>query len=146
MTQRVFEQAVTIQASIAGVERCFTDLNLMHQWLNPALRCEPIGAWQTTVGSQSRFIINIPVLQPTLQSVVVERAPGLVVWQFSGFFEGRDRWQCQTVASGTQLWNRFEFTIPNPVVAIGFDWFAARLTQADMQAQLKRLQHLAEQQ
>jgi len=116
----------------------------MHQWLNPALRCEPIGDWSTAIGGRSRFVINIPFLQPTLKSVVVGRSPGLVIWEFSGFFEGCDRWECQPIPQGTYLLNRFEFTIPNPIVSWGFQMFAAKLTSADMRSQLRRLKQVAE--
>ena len=139
-----FEQSIQIKASATAVERCITDLDLMHRWLNPALRCEPIGEWSTEIGSQSRFVIQIPVLQPSLTSVVAEREPGLVVWSFEGFFRGRDRWECHPNAQGTYLLNRFEFDIPNPFVRFGFNTFAAQWTQEDMQAQLRRLKRVAE--
>jgi hypothetical protein len=96
------------------------------------------------VGSKSRFIIQLPLLQPTLHSVVVEREPGLIVWQFDGFFKGRDRWECQPSPQGTLLVNRFEFNIPNPLVRFGFSTFAAKWTQQDMQSQLRRLKRVAE--
>lgn len=139
-----FEQSIEIKASAVVVERCFTDLELMHRWLNPILACEPIGKWSTQIGSLSRFVINTPVWKPTLRSVVVEREPGLIVWQFEGFFQGRDRWECQPTDNGTYLLNRFEFEIPNPVVSWGFNVFAAKWTKQDMQAQLRRLKRVAE--
>lgn len=141
---QVFEQSIQIRASAIAVETCITDLHLMHRWLNPALRCEPVGEWSTTVGSQSRFIMQIPVLQPTLNSVVVEREPGLVVWEFKGFFRGRDRWECNPDVEGTRLVNRFTFEIPNPIIAWGFHQFAETWTKNDMQAQLRRLKRVAE--
>lgn len=144
MASQVFEQTIQIRASAIAVERCITDRALMHRWLNPALRCEPVGEWSTAVGSQSRFVIQLPLWQPTLHSVVVEREPGLIVWQFKGFFAGRDRWECNPELEGTRLVNRFEFTIPNPIVQFGFDRFAAKWTQTDMQAQLRRLKRVAE--
>ena len=120
------------------------DRDLMHRWLNPLLRCEPIGDWDTSVGSRSRFIILIPLLKPTLISVVIEREPGLIVWGFQGFFQGRDRWECQPIPSGTKLINRFEFEIANPLIEFGFNRFAATFTKADMEAQLRRLKGVAE--
>jgi hypothetical protein len=141
---QVFEQSIQINASATAVERCFTELPLMHRWLNPALRCEPIGDWSTDLGGQSRFVIQMPLLQPSLKSVVVEREPGLIVWEFQGFFQGRDRWECTPKAQGTCLLNRFEFTIPNPLVRFGFNTFAAQWTKEDMQAQLRRLKQVAE--
>ncbi|MEQ8975018.1 MAG: SRPBCC family protein [Coleofasciculus sp. C1-SOL-03] len=142
---QVFEQSIHIKASATTVERCITDLTLMHRWLNSALRCYPVGEWSTDIGSRSRFVIQIPLVQPTLNSVVVEREPGLVVWQFQGFFQGRDRWECQPTIRGTRLLNRFEFEIPNPLVSWGFDTFATSWTQQDMKAQLRRLKRVAEQ-
>lgn len=142
--RQVFEQSVEIRASATTVERCFTDLVLMHRWLNPALRCEPIGNWDTIIGSRSRFIIKIPILQPSLESIVKERSPGLIVWEFSGFFQGCDRWECQPQMQGTCLLNRFEFEIQNPLIRFGFNQFAATWTQADMKAQLQRLKQVAE--
>ncbi|MDJ0633239.1 MAG: SRPBCC family protein [Xenococcaceae cyanobacterium MO_188.B29] len=139
-----FEQSIEIKASAVVVERCFTDLELMHRWLNPILSCEPIGKWSTQIGSLSRFVIDTPVWKPTLRSVVIEREPGLIVWQFEGFFQGRDRWECQPTDNGTYLLNRFEFEIPNPVVSWGFNFFAAKWTKRDMQAQLRRLKRVAE--
>lgn len=141
---RVFEQSVQINASATVVERCITDNALMHRWLNPVLRCEPVGEWRTDVGSESRFVIQLPLLQPTLRSVVIEREPGLVVWGFEGFFKGRDRWECLPADIGTRLLNRFEFEIPNPVVNWGFNLFAVAWTQKDMKAQLRRLKRVAE--
>jgi hypothetical protein len=144
-SRQVLEQSIQINASSTSVERCFTDLELMHRWLNPVLRCEPIGTWSTEIGSLSRFKINIPLLQPTLRSFVVKREPGLIVWQFEGFFQGRDRWECQPSINGTNLLNRFEFEIPNPIVSWGFNNFAANWTKEDMKAQLRRLKKVAEQ-
>lgn len=142
---QILEQSIEINATATAVENCFTDLELMHRWLNPVLRCEPMGgSWSTDIGSKSRFVIQIPVIQPTLNSVVVERQPGLVVWEFQGFFQGCDRWECQPIPQGTLLVNRFEFKIPNPIVSWGFNNFAAKWTKEDMQAQLRRLKRVAE--
>ena len=141
---QVFEQSIPIQASAISVENCLQDLKLMHRWLNPALKCEPLGTWSTTVGSFSRFTIQIPLLQPSLRSVVVEREPGLIVWQFEGFFRGRDRWECRPIAQGTLLLNRFEFEIPNPIISWGFKIFAQSWTKKDMKAQLRRFKRVAE--
>jgi hypothetical protein len=68
----------------------------------------------------------------------------LIVWGFKGFFQGRDRWECLPEANGTRLLNRFEFEISNPLIRFGFNTFAAAWTQADMQAQLRRLKQVAE--
>jgi hypothetical protein len=143
-SRQVFQHSITIDAGIPEVDQCLTRLDLMHRWLNPALRCEPIGIWSAELNGQSRFIIQVPLWQPSLISTVVERQPGLIVWAFSGFFEGRDRWEYYPVPAGTHLINCFEFAIPNPVVKVGFNWFAARWTQKDMEAQLQRLKTLAE--
>ncbi len=142
--RQVFEQSILIRANSTLVERCFTDLDLMHQWLNPMLRCEPVDSWDSNIGGRSRFIIKIPILQPTLNTVVLEREPGLIVWGFEGFFKGCDRWECQPESEGTCLLNRFEFEIPNPIIAFGFNQFAATLTKSDMEAQLRRLKQIAE--
>ncbi|MBD0335784.1 MAG: SRPBCC family protein [Cyanobacteria bacterium Co-bin13] len=141
---QTFEQSISIQASASDVERCLTDQELMHRWLNPALRCEPIGDWDTGLGGKSRFIVQMPLWQPTLTSTVIEREPGLIVWGFEGFFKGCDRWQCTPTSTGTDLLNRFQFEVPNPIVQFGFNTFAAHWTQQDMQAQLKRLKVVAE--
>lgn len=143
-SNRVFEQSIYIRASSTAVERCVTDLDLMHQWLHPALRCIPEGKWDTQVGSRCRFVIQIPLLKPTLYSEVVEREPGVVVWGFDGFFVGRDRWECQPQIEGTLLLNRFEFEIPNSTIAWGFDTIAANWVKDDMQAQLRRFKRVAE--
>lgn len=141
----VFEQSVTIETTATIVERCFTDLTLMHRWLNPMLQCEPVGEqWSTELDSKSRFILKIPLIKPSLSCLVVTREPGLIVWQFEGFFQGRDRWQFQACNHSTLLINTFSFQIPNPVVNWGFNQFAAKLTKQDMEAQLLRIKHLAE--
>jgi Polyketide cyclase / dehydrase and lipid transport len=143
-SHQVFEQSIQVSASATAVEKCITDPVLMHRWLNPALRCEPVGEWSTEVGGKSRFVIQIPLWQPTLNSVVVERKPGLIVWEFSGFFRGRDRWECLPTEKGTSLVNRFEFQIPNAIVRYGFKTFAFDWTKQDMTAQLRRLKRVAE--
>ncbi|HIK27744.1 MAG: SRPBCC family protein [Oscillatoriaceae bacterium SKW80] len=142
--RQVFEQSIQINATAIAVERCITDNVLMHRWLNPILRCDPVGEWGTAVGDRCRFVIQIPFLQPTLESVVIERLPGLIVWEFDGFFKGCDRWECQPCGKGTLLLNRFEFEIPNPLIRFGFQRFAATWTQEDMKAQLRRLKRVAE--
>lgn len=120
----------------------------MHKWLNPSLVCEPVGDWRTTVGSEFDFRLKVPLLAPTLHSTVIEREAGLVVWGFDGFFVGQDRWEClpevKNNINGTTLLNRFEFTIPNPLVSFGFNQFAARWTKKDMEEQLQRLKQVAE--
>jgi uncharacterized protein YndB with AHSA1/START domain len=141
---QVFEHTIYIDAPVEQVDHAITDRTLMHQWLNPTLRCEPIGEWSSEIGSKTRFIIQVPFLNPTLLSTVVERRLGLVVWEFNGFFKGRDRWECFAEADGTRLINRFEFQIPNPLVAFGFKTLASSLTRKDMQAQLVRLKKVAE--
>ncbi|MDJ0507916.1 MAG: SRPBCC family protein [Crocosphaera sp.] len=143
-SSQVFEQTISINASATIVERCITDLELMHRWLNPALKCEPIREWSTEIGGRSRFMIQIPPINPTLISQVIEREPGLIVWQFNGFFKGCDRWECKPTQQGTQLINRFQFDIPNPLVSWGFNQFAASWTKKDMKAQLRRLKRVAE--
>lgn len=143
-TRHVIEHSISISASAGRVEQCLTRRDLMHRWLNPALRCDPIGNWSTDLGAKSRFVIQVPLWQPALVSTVVERQPGLIVWAFEGFFEGCDRWECAPEPAGTRLLNRFEFEIPNPVVQAGFNWFAASWTQRDMAAQLRRLKQVAE--
>ncbi|AMW26762.1 SRPBCC family protein [Arthrospira platensis] len=145
-SRQVFEQSIHIKAIATTVERCITDRHLMRRWLNPALRCDPVGDWNTDVGGRSRFIIQIPLIQPTLESIVREREPGLIVWGFDGFFQGCDRWECQPQSQGTYLLNRFEFEINNPLIAFGFNRFAAPWTKADMEAQLRRLKRVAEEQ
>lgn len=140
----VFEQSIQIYSSAIAVERCLTDLELMHRWLNPGLRCEAVGQWNTELGGRCRFIVQIPGLKPTLRCSVVEREPGTIVWGFEGFFRGRDRWECQPNEQGTRLLNRFEFQIPNPLVSWGFQLFASQWTQEDMEAQLRRLKRVAE--
>jgi hypothetical protein len=89
-------------------------------------------------------MIRVPFVNPTLYSQVIARQVGLVVWQFEGFFQGCDRWQCQPEAQGTRLTNSFEFRIDNPLVALGFQVFAAQLTRQDMHSQLQRLKKVAE--
>ncbi len=148
LQDNIYEQSVFIRATATRVERCFTEQKLMHQWLNPALVCEPVGEWRTAVGSEFNFKLKVPLLAPTLPSTVIEREPGLIVWEFDGFFRGRDRWECQPETqsgiTGTTLLNRFEFTIPNPLVSFGFKQFAASWTQKDMESQLQRLKQVAE--
>lgn len=143
--QQVFSQDIFIQTNATLVERCFTELDLMQRWLNPLLKVEPLGGpWNTNLHSRSRFLINLPLWQPSLRSTVIERQPGLIVWQFRGFFQGCDRWECVPENQGTRLINRFSFTIPNPMVGWGFRLTAARWTQRDMEAQLRRLKRIAE--
>jgi hypothetical protein len=116
----------------------------MAQWLNPFLSCECIGPWSVEVGSRFRFRLNVPMLRPALDCVVKERGPGLVEWEFSGFFVGTDRWESFAQEGGTLLVNRFCFEIPNTLVQMGFNLFAASLTRQDMLAQLQRLKKVAE--
>lgn len=116
----------------------------MHQWLNPMLCCDPIHEWSTELGAESLFRIKLPLIQPTLRSVVRDRKLGLIVWGFEGYFTGNDRWECTPEGTGTRLINCFTFQIANPWVAFGFRVFAAKLTKHDMVQQLHRLKQVAE--
>ncbi|WP_044259999.1 SRPBCC family protein [Richelia intracellularis] len=140
----VFTQSIEIQADLEVVENCITDINLIQHWLNPVLCCEPLDKWSMDLGNQAKFIIKIPIIMPTLLSTIVVREAGLLVWEFSGFFTGRDHWEYQTIINGTLLLNRFEFQIPNPLVFWGFNAFARGLTRTDMQVQLQRIKIIAE--
>jgi len=140
----VYTQAIEIAAGVAQVERCLIDPALMRRWLNPLLGCEALGSPTGQLGSRYRFFLRLPLVSPSLDCVIVERAEGLVQWQFEGFFQGTDRWECHPQASGTLLVNRFEFCIPNPWVTAGFHLVAAELTRHDMRAQLRRLKAVAE--
>lgn len=166
-----YTQTIEIAASLAQVDRCLTDPTLMHRWLNPLLRCEAVGSWSDQVGSQFRFLIGIPLWQPVLTCEIssrgIETEQRWIEWSFAGFFVGSDRWQMQSMTSIatsiakderakdsssppeitkqiTKLINSFDFEIPNPLVSWGFNVMAAGLTQSDMQAQLQRLQQVAE--
>ena len=144
MNSQTFEQSIWINAPLPFVDEVITDRAYMHQWLNPLLRCEPLGEWSDQVGSESLFVIQIPGLRPTLKSQVIERSLGLVVWGFDGFFQGQDRWSCSEQDGGTLLLNQFTFIPASPLVEIGFRWFAASLTKRDMEQQLQRLKQVAE--
>lgn len=144
MSSQQFTQSIEINANPQVVEHCISDRTLMHQWLNPLLKCEPVGDWSTEVGSCSRFIILIPIIKPTLEVVIKERKPGLIVWEFEGFFQGCDSWECQATPQGTLLLNTFQFEIPNPMIRWGFNIFAGYFTKVDMQSQLQRLKRVAE--
>ena len=142
--KQIFENSIEIRSSATVVDRCVTELEIMRRWLNPLLRCEPLGEWSSQLGGRGRFIINIPLLQPTLKTQVIKREPGLIIWEFRGFFTGCDLWECQPIPRGTILTNRFECEIPNPLIRWGFLNFAANFTQNDMREQLKRLKKVAE--
>ncbi len=139
----VFEQKILIAAPLPSVDRCLTEPDLMRRWLNPLLRCEPVGPWSCEVGGQFRFSLNLPPY-PSLACRVTARRPGLIEWTFSGFFDGTDRWECSSCRGGTELANRFCFEVPNPLVRFGFTVFASRATEADMRSQLTRLKVVAE--
>ena len=144
MSSQQFVQSIEINASPQIVEHCIRSRVLMHKWLNPLLKCEPVGDWSTEVGSRSKFIIKIPIVKPTLEAVVKEQKPGLIVWEFTGFFQGSDFWEYKPTPQGTLLVNTFKFEIPNPMIRWGFNVFAASLTKMDMQTQLQRLKRVAE--
>ena len=158
-----YTQTIEIATSLAQVDHCLTDPELMHRWLNPLLRCESVGSWSDQVGSQFRFLLGIPLWQPALACEIssrgIEANQRWIEWSFAGFFVGSDRWQMQSVTSMTkdelaegsskrpeltQLINTFDFEIPNPLVSWGFNLVAEGLTQRDMRAQLQRLQQVAE--
>ncbi|MBF2096754.1 MAG: SRPBCC family protein [Gloeomargaritaceae cyanobacterium C42_A2020_066] len=141
---RTFEQTIFISAPVAVVDAWITERERMAQWLNPLLRCEPVGVWSTAVGGRFRFCLALPGFQPSLDCVVTERQVGVIQWTFTGFFAGTDRWACTSMGDQTRLVNTFTFRIPNPLVAWGFDLVAAGLTRADMQAQLRRLKRCCE--
>ena len=141
---QTFTQSIDIAATPEQVEQTFTELGLMQRWLNPMLVCTPVGPWSTDVGSRSQFVVKVPIATLVLENRVIDRAPGLVVWEFDGFFRGIDRWECHKINTGTRLTNSFSFDIPNPLIRFGFNTFAKRLTARDMTDQLQRLKTVAE--
>lgn len=84
----VYTQAIEIAAGVAQVERCLIDPALMRRWLNPLLGCEALGSPTGQLGSRYRFFLRLPLVSPSLDCVIAERAEGLVQWQFEGFFSG----------------------------------------------------------
>ena len=141
---QTFTQSIDIAATPEQVEQTFTELDLMQRWLNPMLVCTPVGPWSTDVGSRSQFVVKVPIATLVLENRVIDRAPGLVVWEFDGFFRGIDRWESHKINTGTRLTNSFSFDIPNPLIRFGFNTFAKRLTARDMTDQLQRLKTVAE--
>ncbi len=77
----VVEQAIAIRASASAVERCLTDRELMHRWLNPALRCDPVGEWGTELGDRSRFVLQVPGLEPAPRASAARRCPTSTTWR-----------------------------------------------------------------
>jgi len=46
---------------------------------------------------------------------VIDRAPGLVVWEFDGFFRGIDRWECHKIDTGINTGINSKFQLATPV-------------------------------
>lgn len=141
MGRQSWEQTIQIQASAVLVDRCLSELPLIHRWLGAAW--EPIGTWDLAVGSGSRQLVSVGGWQIKLSRIVLIREPGLVVWGLSGFLTGREYWECQPNEHGTLLIHRWELQFSS-VSGWGWStWLGQRIQEARSE-HLQQLKFLAE--
>jgi hypothetical protein len=138
------EKSIEIKASATVVDRCLTDLALMQRWRNGLVTCTARGEWSTSLGSRSRLRLENSFWPLALGQIVVQREPGAIVWEFSGWLRGSDGWECQPSASGTKLVHRWEWRAANGWIAWWWRSFGARAIEEDIEAQLMRIKYVAE--
>jgi hypothetical protein len=141
---RTYERSIQIEATATAVERCFTELDLVSQWLTPMFRCEAIGNWEAAVGNRCHLTIVSRFLRLGTIARVIVREPGSIVWQFEGALRGIDRWECEPNSEGTRLIHSREMTFSNPIFAWLFDRLFLSSTEHQNKVQISRLKAVAE--
>jgi hypothetical protein len=144
MSKEPWERSIQINASALIVDRCLTELDLIQRWRNSLVLTLPIGDWSVAEGSRSRLFLQFSLLPITLRNVVVRREPGLIVWKFTGWLQGYDRWECQPTDRGTRLVNCWEGQMGNRWLDWWWKYFGERAWADDREAQLMRIKYVAE--
>jgi Polyketide cyclase / dehydrase and lipid transport len=138
------QKSIYIKASATVVDRCLTELELIHRWRNGLVTCEALGEWLLSPGSRSRLRLENSLWPIVLRNNLVRREPGLVRWEFQGLLRGFDQWECQPAAAGTQLVNRWQWQAANGWLDWWWRNFGARAIEDDIEAQLMRIKYVAE--
>jgi hypothetical protein len=139
-----WEKSIQIKASATVVDRCLTELALIQRWRSGLVTCAARGEWSTSLGSPSRLRLENSLWPLTLGQIVVQREPGLIVWEFSGGLRGTDGWECQPATNGTRLVNCWEWRAANGWINWWWRSFGAQAIADDIDAQLMRIKYVAE--
>jgi hypothetical protein len=142
LTKGKWERSILIRASATVVDRCLTEWPLIRRWRNGLVTWEA-GDDPLVVGSRGRWHINHSLWPLRLGASLVQREPGLVVWQLSGGLQGLDRWECRPQEAGTQLYHCWDWHTSGGV----YRWWpvVGRLAlEDDSEAQLMRIKYVAE--
>jgi hypothetical protein len=134
-----------VAAAMDRVELVMTGRSLMAGWMSPAVRFEPLDGWRFDRGA--RWRLTLAGLGSALEAdyIVFARRPGLILWAFSGFWEGFDAWQWRPHGPGqTLIQNRIEYRLNMAALSVIWPVTLGPLMGWDAQAQMNRLRHVCE--
>lgn len=139
------EEFVVVGAPMERVEAVMSERALLERWMSPAVRFEPVGAWSFAAGT--RWRLTLTGLGRLLEAsyVVHERAPGLILWAFEGFWEGFDAWHWRPHGTGrTLIQNRIEYELRLPALDLIWPATVGPLMGWDARVQMERLKSVCE--
>lgn len=144
-TAHVLEEFVVVSAPLERVEAVMTERVLMQRWMSGAVQFTPLDGWRFEQGAPWR--LTLAGLGRSLEAtyLVHERRPGLILWQFDGFWEGFDAWHWMAHGVGqTLIQNRIEYRLRVPVLELVWPATVGPLMGWDAKVQMQRLRQVCE--
>jgi hypothetical protein len=141
----LMEEFVVVAAPMRRVESVMTERTLMLQWMSGAVRFTPEHTWSFAEGA--RWRLTLAGLGRLLEAryTVYERRPGLILWEFTGFWEGFDAWHWRPAEDGrTLIQNRIEYRLRLPIMDIVWPATVGPLMGWDARVQMQRLKQVCE--
>lgn len=143
----VMEEFVVVNAPMDSVEEVITSRELMRRWASPSVQFTPKGEWSFEEGSEwTLTLTGLGMLLPA-HYVVYERRPGLILWSYTGFWEGFDAWHWMPNVhrrEQTIIQNRLEYRLRVPLLHIVWSAVMVPLMNWDARIQMKRLKGVCE--
>lgn len=143
----VQEEFVVVHAPMEVVESVMTDRELMLRWMSPTVRFEPLDGWRFDTGAPWRLTLTGLGNLLVADYVVHERQPGLVLWAYTGFWQGFDAWHWMPAPEDPQqtiIQNRLEYELRVPGLNLIWPVTVGPLMGWDARVQMKRLREVCE--
>lgn len=149
MTIHLLEEFIDVDCPFDTVEVVMTREDLMRRWMSPAVQFVPLDGWRFDAGARWQLQLTGLGALAAADYVVQERRPGLVLWSFSGFWEGFDAWHWwpdpRDPQRRTMIQNRIEYTLSSPLIKTIWPPIG-QLMGLDAKVQMRRLQDVCERQ
>lgn len=140
----VIEDFVSAKATPEAVERHFTDMSLVNEWVSPIVLIEPLKGQWMDVGSTYAVRLKPLLLLNTTLYRVEEREQGRILLSFTGSWRGTNMWRWFVDGSQTIIHNRIDYEVINPALRVFVIGLGTPFFRLDMNIQMNNLRQVIE--